>query len=211
MKKILMILSLAALTSCAGKMSYVQPTAPTPATTVTTIARPLEAVWQASVRTLGTQFFVINTIDKSSGLINLSYAGDPEKYVDCGQITSYVKNAAGERTYEFPGARAAQFYEIMEGGDLFRLLRTMALQGRVTVLFEDLGPDQTRVTLNTRYVLTKEVKAQHVAARYPEYFTETIAFNAGGAAAFPSSNINGQATTCVATGQLEHDILTAIQ
>ena len=30
------------------------------------------------------QFFVSNNLAKSTGLVNLSYSGVPEKYLDCG-------------------------------------------------------------------------------------------------------------------------------
>lgn len=105
---------LVALAGCAGKVDYIRPTMQaTPGQNVKLIQKPRDAVWAASVPALSKQFFVINNLDKSSGLINLSYSGDPEKYIDCGRITSFVKNAQGERTYDFAGAKAQQSYEIM--------------------------------------------------------------------------------------------------
>ena len=75
---------------------------------VKVIKRSRDDVWSAAVPALGKQFFVINNIEKASGLMNVSYNGDPEKYIDCGRITSYVKNLRGERNYEFAGAKAHQ-------------------------------------------------------------------------------------------------------
>ena len=95
--------------ACAGKVDYIRPTASvSPSFNVKTVERSRDAVWNASVPELGKQFFVINNLDKSSGLMNISYTGDPERYIDCGRITSYVKNARGERTYDFAGAKAQQ-------------------------------------------------------------------------------------------------------
>ena len=210
MKNILIGVAVATLMGCAGETSYVRPVASATAANIKSVDRPREAVWNSSVPELGKQFFVINNLDKSSGLINISYTGDPEKYVDCGQITSYVKNARGERTYEFPGARAQQNYEIMESGNLFEVQRRMSLEGRVNLIFEEVGPAQTRVTANTRYVLTKLATVRNIASEYPQNFTETIAFNSSGSASF-APNAKGDATQCVSTGQMESDVLSAIR
>ena len=114
MKNAVPLVALLFLAGCAGKLDYVRPsTAPGSANNTKIIDKPREAVWNSSVPELGKQFFVINNLDKSSGLINVSYNGDPEKYIDCGRVTSYVKNARGERTYDFPASKANQQYEVM--------------------------------------------------------------------------------------------------
>jgi hypothetical protein len=117
MRTVLATLVVAVLAGCAGKVDYIRPTMhTTPGQNTKLIQKPRDAVWAASVPALSKQFFVINNLDKSSGLINISYSGDPEKYIDCGRITSFVKNAQGERTYDFAGAKAQQNYEIMNPG-----------------------------------------------------------------------------------------------
>ena len=157
MKKLAGLLVSAALAGCAsGNTSYNQPAVHVSSENAKTVESPRETVWNASVPELGKQYFVINNLDKSSGLINVSYAGDPEKYVDCGQITSYVKNARGERTYQFPGSSAQENYEMMDQNALFQVQRKMNLEGRVNLIFEEIGPNQTLVTANTLYVLTKQ-------------------------------------------------------
>lgn len=200
------------LAGCAGKVDYVRPAQPiAQSTNIKHIARPRESVWNASVPALGKQFFVINNLDKSSGLINISYSGDPERYIDCGRITSYVKNLNGERTYDFPGAKAQQFYEIMNpGAGLFHLNRTMALEGRVNLIFEEASASSTRVTASTRYVVTRTVTAQNVAHAGTQTKTDTITFTTGSGTSFPNT-IAGQSSECVANGNLEREILSAIQ
>lgn len=198
--------------ACAGKVDYIRPTAPVaPTSNVKLVERPRDAVWNASVPELGKQFFVINNLDKSSGLINISYTGDPERYIDCGRITSYVKNAQGERTYDFAGAKAQQSYEIMNPSvGLFLIDRRMNLEGRVNLIFEEAGPNTTRVTANTRYVATRTQIIRNVANNLPQTYTHTISFNAGSSAFFPA-NAQGQLPECVSTGALEREILSAIK
>lgn len=200
------------IAGCAGKVDYVRPTVQVaPSFNVKTIEKGREAVWNASVPELGKQFFVINNLDKSSGLMNISYTGDPERYIDCGRITSFVKNAQGERTYAFAGSKAQQTYEIMNPGvGLFFLDRRMNLEGRVNLIFEEIGPTTTRVTANTRYVVTRTQTIRNAANNFPQTGTETISFNSAGGASFPA-NSKGQSAECVSTGALEREVLSAVK
>jgi hypothetical protein len=77
------------IAGCAGTNGYVAPDIKVEAISNTKlIEKSREDVWNAGIAALGKRFFVINNLDKSSGLININYSGDPEKYVDCGRITS---------------------------------------------------------------------------------------------------------------------------
>lgn len=173
------------------------------------IDRSREVVWNNAVPALGKQFFVINNLDKSSGFINLSYSGNPENYIDCGRVTSYVKNLRGERTYDFPGAKADQVYEVMNQAGLFTVHRKMSLEGRINLIFEELGPDRTRISANTRYVVARSILAQNTSGEIPRTRADSISFNSGSGASFPATS-DGRATECVATGMLESSILARI-
>lgn len=212
MRRLLLVAIPLSVAACAGKVDYVRPTTQVaPASNIKIIEKPREAVWNASVPELGKQFFVINNLDKSSGLMNISYTGDPERYIDCGRITSYVKNARGERTYDFPGAKAQQSYEIMNPSTgLFLIDRRLNLEGRVNLIFEETSPTTTRVTVNTRYVVTRTQVVQRAANNIPQTKTDTISFNSGSGASFPMTT-QGQAAECVSTGVLEREILSAIK
>lgn len=200
----------AAMAGCAGKVDYIRPTAsPAPASNVTVIEKPRDQVWNAVVPELGKRFFVINNLDKSSGLINISYSGDPEKYVDCGRVVSFVKNARGERTYDFPGARGSQQYEVMNGNGLFFLDRRMQLEGRVNLIFEEVSPTSTRVTASTRYVINRSQTVRNVEGR-SQSNSDSVSFNTGGGAAF-AANADGRSTECLATGAIEREILSIVR
>src|SRR5690242_1221407 len=172
------------------------------------VEKPLEVVWSAAVPALGKQFFVINNLDKSSGLINISYAGDPEAYVDCGRIVSYVKNARGERTYDFPAARAEQAYEVMEGGLLYFVNRKISIDGRMNLIFEQMSPVQTRVTATVRYIITKSIQIRDINGN-ARSDSSSISFNSGSGASFATAP-DGIATRCVATGRFERQVLSLI-
>ncbi|SDK73293.1 hypothetical protein [Billgrantia gudaonensis] len=197
-------------TGCAGRVEYSPPIQENQVSNSAVINKPREEVWKDSIPKLGKSFFVINNIDRSSGLINISYSADPEKYINCGQVTSYVKNAQGERTYRFPGARSSQRYEIMNSGSLYYINRSMNLDGRVNIIYEEITPDTTKVTANTHYVVKRDINVTAAANNMSQSASETINFGSGGSASFPPSQ-NGQATTCVPNGALEEEILATIR
>lgn len=186
-----------------GAVNYTPP-APTAALpTTVTVSRTRNDVWKDFIPRLAQTFFMINNIDQSSGLINISYAGDPETFIDCGQIVSRVKNARGERTYQFPGSRANQQYEVMSNGNLFGVDRTLSLDGRANVVLQETEPGITRATVSIRYVLTRRIQSRDVMGAM-QSSSDNISFNTGARASFPAS---AATTTCQSSGALEQRIL----
>jgi hypothetical protein len=199
------------LTGCAGRVDYTPPGPLGPTTNSITVDRPMDEVWSQLIPALGTRFFVINNLDRASGLINFSYAGNPEAYVDCGRVESYVKNAKGERTYRFAGAADFTTYEIMDDQTGLSVYdRSMALEGRMNLILEDIRP-QTRVTANARYIVTRTSSSRNVSD--PRVFgtsINSIAFNSGQSGTFPP-NKRGSALVCRPTGRFEADVLEMVK
>jgi hypothetical protein len=210
MRALIAVLVTAVLAGCAGNLKYVRPTAYGRIEISKTIAKPRDTVWNSAVLQLEKQFFVIDHLDKESGFINLSYSGDPEDFTDCGRITSYVKKAREMQIYNFPGARAHQTYEIMDGDNLFIIERKMSLKGSVKLLFEEIGPNSTKITATAYYNVTRQVLGRQAGEDIPQSGTDDISFTSGGSAAFPS-NKDGRSIECVNTGKLERDILSLIE
>jgi hypothetical protein len=79
----------------------------------------------------------------------------------------------------------------------------------MNLIFEATGPKSTRVTVSTRYVVSKQVTVQQVGAGFPSQSgTDTISFTTGGTATFPGAP---PATRCVPSGVLEQEILDAVE
>jgi hypothetical protein len=210
MKKTSLCLTALALAGCAGTLKYDPPIGVAPITSTKELGRSRDEVWASMVPALGKQFFVINNLDKSSGLVNVSYSGDPERYVNCGWITSSVKNARGERSYSFPGARGHQRYEAFTPNlQLFAIDRKMDLDGRVNIILESVGPTQTRASVNTRYVMKLETTVRDMEGR-SSHSSKNISFNGGAVGRFPAT-ADGRATECQATGALEKELLDLIR
>ncbi len=192
----------------AGKVNYFPPVAPS-ATTQNSIVveKEKEDVWKQFVLALGKHSFVINALDNASGIINIGYIGDPEKYVDCGRIFSHVRDERGERTYDFPAARAYQYYEQLASGGLFLLDRQMSLEGRMNIAVERLAPSRTRISATTRYVLTRTVTVRDGPAQ--SRIVDTIAFDSGQIGRFDPKP-GSAALICESNGAFERDVLSLL-
>lgn len=195
------------IVGCTGHLKYYSPNDIIPQKNSVEINKNKDEVWKIIVPTLGKNFFVINNLNKESGIINISYNGDPEKYVNCGYIESYVMNARGKRTYNFPAAAAHQTYEIMDmkRGELFFVNRRMSLDGRMNLIIEEIGPNKTLVTISTRYILTKSITVSDVQ-HHSSSFSDTISFNTNQSNRFPTSGSH-PGTFCQANGNLEKEVL----
>ena len=144
-----------------------------------TVNENKEKVWNKLVQGIGTNFFVINNMDKQSGFINVSYSGDPEKYVEGGELHFEFSNLRGERKYDFPATKAYAQYEQMINGSLCALTRTMDLDGRMNVLINEIDSSHTSVSVNTRYILTMNITGTDVMGHSLQPYQQTITFNTG--------------------------------
>jgi len=170
-------------------------------TNTVVINKSKEIVWKELIPALGKQFYVINNLDKDSGLINVSYSGDPEKYIDCGKIDSKVSDMNGDRNYSFSGAKAYERYEVVEGINLFIIDRKMALEGRVNLIVQELPQNQSQISANTKYVVSKTFTSKD-SRGFTHSVTDTVTFNTGQGSTFPNSPVE-----CYSTGELEATIL----
>ena len=207
MKARILILLLCAMVfsvGCSSEYEYKPPTTRPVLNNSITVNKSKDDVWKEIVPALGKTFFVINNLDKESGLINISYGGDPEKYIDCGHIHSYVKNLAGARTYDFPASKAYQRYEVMGNEGLGQIIRKMDLEGRMNIIIEEVNANQTKVTANTRYVVTKIVDVTAIGTGYVTKHNDTITFNSGQRGTFP------QGTFCQCNGNFEQEVLSLL-
>jgi hypothetical protein len=194
------------LTGCvSGQFSY-SPPGPLDAPLLSkTVDRARADTWRFLIPQLARTFFVINNLDQSSGLVNVSYSGDPERFVDCGHIVSRVKNLQGERVYDFPASRARQTYEVRTESGAYGLVeRAMSLEGRVNLVLEELSPTRTRLTANIRYILARHVRI-HSGGSVQDY-SESIYFGSTDRSSFPTSS-HGKPTVCQSTGALEKELL----
>jgi hypothetical protein len=188
-----------------GNFQYTAPQSVPVASNARVVNQSVDDVWKTLIPALGSRFFVINNLDKSSGLVNVSYSGNPEQYIDCGHIDAWVDNVRGKRSYNFAAASPMQTYEVKSGTGLYVIERRMNLDGRINIILEALDVDRTRVTANTRYVVTRQMQGRRIDLAIPYSTSDTINFGSGQAADFPDRGSG--AVRCEATGRLETAIL----
>lgn len=199
------------LAGCASGSQHYTPPGEYQASNSKTVNRGFDSVWADAIPALGKQFFIINNLDKDSGLVNLSYSGEADAYVDCGKVVSSVTNARGKRDYSYSAASAFEQFEMLTpDGLLVTAQRKISLEGRINLIFEKIGASKTQVTANTKYIVTRVFSGQAVTGQYLAPFTDTASFTSGHQGAFPVNN-QGGATTCVSKGVLESTILDLVR
>lgn len=208
-RTILAIALVAVLGGCAGRLTYTGPAVPQAGIHDKTVNQTYDRAWTASIQSFERQGLTVASADKASGLVSLKFSGKPEQYLDCGQVESMVVNprSPAKRVYQFPAASDHQVYEQLMRGNLYDVDRRLTLGGTVNVMFRRDGRNRTRITVNTQYQLTRTVQIGNVTGRHYEPVSDTIAFTTGSRGTFPGF---GQATQCIATGQLEREILGMI-
>jgi hypothetical protein len=194
------LLGFVLLAGCAGRFEYVRPAHLDAPENSLTVEQSKAEVWAQIIQALDDRFFTIDCLDKDSGTIVLTYVGDPERYIDCGSITSYVKNLGGERTYSFPAAAGATEYELMQWDGLLFITRQMILEGRLNVTIAETDATRTRVSVHARYAVTRTLTVRDTQGG-SRITSNTILFNSGQEGAFPGTG------TCRPTGLLEKEVL----
>ena len=102
-------------------------------------------------------------------------------------------------------------YEVINNYGLFFIERKMDLEGRVNLIFEEVSPTSTRITANTKYVVSLSIIARSAANNIPHSDGASISFNSGVAHHSRPPPDGSRATECVLTGRLERDILSSIR
>ena len=193
-----------AIAGCATSTTNYAP--PTETTIVNTkfVNKPFDSVWDALVKELSGDFFVINNIDKNSRLINISFTSQsPSDFVNCGVTSRTFKNARGDQSYSYKTADSANFLAANDQGHVFNVRRTSRLEGRTNIYVapENAG---TNVTVNTKYVISVSMAATAIDGRPAG--TENFTFD-------PSTKqtYNDGQVTCAAVGSIEERIIRAAQ
>lgn len=201
MRKILGLVAIAAsISGCATSSVDYRP--PTGSAIVNTkkVSKNFDKAWDDLVRQLSADFFVINNIDKSSRLINVSFSSShPSEFIDCGSTTRRFKNARGEQVYNYLPADSSQFVVVNDQHIAFNAARATKLEGRVNVYVAP-SQDGTDISVNTKYVFTVDFKAVGFDGRPGGTQSATFDFST-------KSPHSSPALTCFAKGSLESKIL----
>ena len=202
----LLALMVIAFTGCiSGGIVYNQPTSSPDRIKAITVNKDFDYVWKKLINGLGDSYYVINTIEKVSGIINLSYSGDPKPYIDCGSISSDVSNARGKRSYVFDANEKYKEYEVTTKGLLFFVKRKLTLNGRINVIVQKVSSNETTVKVRVRYIAERTADIQQAGIPRSNRLQDTMNFDTGTCDSLASG------TTCCSKGKMENDILDIVR
>ncbi len=188
-----------------GGLHYEPPTQRAVTPNFKIVSKSRDQVWAAAIPALGKQFYMINTVDRSSGLVNLSFTAKPTGYIDCGSIEVTIGTGPEASRKTIDASSAEERYSAPAGGRMHDVWRRMSLEGRVNLIFEEVGSTSTKITANVRYIVTRTVTVGSVL----NTMTHTVSFNSGGGDSFPPTSQN-QVVTCVPTGKIEAGLLALV-
>ena len=193
---------IAAILSLAGcsTISYSPPEGTSFKENIVTLPVARDPFWKDFVSQLSGQFFVINNLDKETGLINVSYSGDPEKFIDCGRVR------ISDET-EFPASRGAQSYRQWSALKAYRIDRQMQLDGRMNIIVQELDSQKTQLTVNTRYIVNRRMTTTDSSGRLTSSTNDSATFNYGQDGTFPNLG-ESSPEVCRSTGGLERQIIS---
>lgn len=191
------------LTGCASSSVDYRAPVPKSMTNTKDVSAPFDQVWDALVRQLSSDFFVINNIDKNSRLINLSFSTQkPSDYVDCGVTNRTFENARGKTNYSYQSADSSAFSVTNDKSIAFNMARKTKLEGRVNIYVAPIASG-TSVAVNTKYVLDVDWSAVSFEGAPGGNGRNTFDFSTK--QGYSSSDL-----TCYAKGTLERKILEMV-
>jgi len=202
MKNVLLVFGVLGLSACASQtVNYSLPSSGK-VETEKTVAQDLDTTWSTLVSNLSKSFFVINTIEKDSRIINVSFSSNnPEEYIDCGTATSTVN---GQTTY-LNVAQSSTYPTVYQQGIyqyVGRSVKSTSLEGRFNVFVEELSPEKTKISANARYIFSGQI--QRFTNQNQMYE------NKSGNLTFQSTQAGtSEGVTCSSLGKLEKAVLDA--
>ena len=196
-----------AVTGCATSTQEWTPPTKTEITNERLIESPFGETWDRLVHNISMDFFVINNIEKSSRIINVSFSTPkPSQFLDCGFTTRIFKSGGSTETTYYASANSADFR--LPNDTLYptRMHRRTELEGRANIY---VAPKETKtiVAVNAKYILT--VKQTYDRFYNFQWHTSSLPdVNKITQTAVPSS---GDDWYCVSTGVLEERLLSAAE
>src|SRR5687768_4728095 len=142
MRIVVLLAAFAVYGGCTGSTRDQQPVPAWASPSSRVFNMPRDSVWSSAIAALQQRPFISYQEDTPTGTLSVRYQGAPEPYIDCGKISAVDSNIGGARTYRFSAAKANHHYEVIRGGSVFYVRRSMDLEAHITLLFEDVDVSQ---------------------------------------------------------------------
>ena len=217
-------------TACAttGTSGYSRvPASPTKVENEITLDRSFEEAWDRLVKGLAKSFYVINNIEKSSRIINVSFSTEsPQEFIDCGKSQRTYQRGNDQREFVYDIASTSSYQLADKGGAYGQfpvthyLKRATSREGRVNIYVAPEG-QKTIVSVNSRYIFTVRISGISVTENaFGKPISQVPIPPAPHSHSFNTNQPNmtdwgppgnPEYVTCYSTGKLERDILNLIR
>lgn len=169
--------------------------------------KPYDTVWKAVVQSIGSSFFVLDNIEKDSGILTLSFSTqDAGDYIDCGFVHKSGTVQMEKQNFTYPGtANNYAYRDVWDNGVPVQILRKCSLSGKANILVQRLGANETKVSVKTRYIFSLANTVQPNGG-FPQNFDVTMQFTGSEVGTFDARD----SIQCRAKGTLEKLILDDI-
>lgn len=193
---------------CTSTHKYIPPQTDATYNNTIIIEKPKEEVWNNTLLSLKILRLNLDQINKPTGVIAASYKGDPEEYVDCGQVHLKVTGlTGGEQNYRYPGSKRDQQYKTRRAGVLIHVHRTMDVACSADISMESINNNKTKLKVIIKYYLTRNIAYMDDSGLTMDEFNNSISFNSGEKTQFPSVSSRDEGTICQPSGKLERLIM----
>lgn len=158
MQKVILAVGVVICFAMLGCSSKISPTYTPPSEYNESTARifnaPYDKVWKAAVDSIGKSFFVLENIEKDSGIMSLSFSSKrPSDFIDCG--TTVDNGTLQGKEYSFPYTNTdTQIIKWMTINDIpVQCLRKLSFNGKSNIIINKISTNKTSVNVNTRYIV----------------------------------------------------------
>lgn len=168
-----------------------------------------DRVWDAVVKAVGSSYFVLENIEKDSGILSLSFSSQqPKNYIDCGHIREYGTIQMEKYELEYDGADSSVLRRVANPqGIPCTAHRALSLSGKSNILVSKISKNKTQVMIRTRYI-AELLYTVNIYGHLPEVIKNTIVFTGKEVGNVGGNKNNMQ---CRSKGILESSIFESIE
>ena len=202
MKKLIAFITSFILTSCAtvqlDDITYIAPEKTEYSKTIK-FNNSKDEVWNALIDYASESFFSINTYEKDSGLMTLSFTSNPERFVNCG---NWIVNGIDNNYVEFMRLRQGT---------------NVNLNGVLNLRVAERDTGVTSLTANARYIKTINDSGYRYNLNYqqvPYNYSDRYTFDSNSTESVLITNPAAGTSpyrTCGPTGIAESTILDGVK
>lgn len=171
--------------------------------------KPYDIVWKSVVQSIGSSYFVLENIEKDSGILSLSFTTQtPEDLIDCGTIEESGTVQMQKYNLKYKGTdNNITRTVISDNGLIGTALRKFSVSGKSNILVKSIGTKSTQVTVKTRYIVELRYNIFIQGAVAPIQTNHSMHFTGKEVGTFNVQN----SMMCRSKGTLERSIFEGIE